>query len=266
MRKIAALGEIEEGSVITYIVDGLKLSDDLKFPMYSAATFKELRKRYELVEAIAKNKSMQKKRPAVQIKNQTRGQGEAEKINARKQQHCYNCGSSQHKRAECKSETKCFKCNGVGHMSKHCENVKKNISVIRNGCRLKQMTIDGTAIECLVDTGADVSLMYKKMYDRKLNTRLLRKCFAKLYGLGNIGTAVLGEFMASVEVDGIKPDHKSLVVPDAKLNVDAIVGYDFLQKFTITLNANGYKFTPIDDADHNPNVVMLSDKIKYCTQ
>jgi len=42
MRKIAALGIVQDESVIRYIADGLKLRDHLKYPLYSAATFKEL--------------------------------------------------------------------------------------------------------------------------------------------------------------------------------------------------------------------------------
>jgi len=45
MRKIAALGIVEDESVIRYIADGLKLRDDLKYPLFSATTFKELRSR-----------------------------------------------------------------------------------------------------------------------------------------------------------------------------------------------------------------------------
>jgi len=36
MRKIAALGIVEDESVIRYIADALKLRDDLKYPLYSA--------------------------------------------------------------------------------------------------------------------------------------------------------------------------------------------------------------------------------------
>lgn len=266
MRKIAALGEIEEESIITYIVDGLEVSDDMKFPLYSAPTFKELRKRYELVEILGKNNSVNKRRPTTQTHIHTRGKGEADKGIERKQQHCYNCGSSQHKRAECKEETKCFKCNGVGHMAKQCVKAKQSINVVRNECRVKEMTIDGTKIKCLVDTGADVSLVRKGKYDEKFEGRMLHKCFAKLFGLGNVTTAVLGEFAAQVEVDGLKTEHTFLVVPDAKLNVDVIVGYDFLQKFTITLNSGGYTFAlnkeaKVEEAEYNVFNVVNSNTV-----
>jgi len=46
LRKIASLGIVEDESVIRYIADGLKLHDDLKYPLYSATTFKELRSRF----------------------------------------------------------------------------------------------------------------------------------------------------------------------------------------------------------------------------
>jgi len=55
MRKIAALGIVEDESVFRYIVDGLKLRDDLKYPLYSATTFKELRSRFETIEMMTKS-------------------------------------------------------------------------------------------------------------------------------------------------------------------------------------------------------------------
>ena len=52
MRKIAAAGKIEEESVIRYIVDGLRVKPDLKYNMYNAKTYKELREQYEIYDRI----------------------------------------------------------------------------------------------------------------------------------------------------------------------------------------------------------------------
>jgi len=58
MRKIAALGHVEDQSIISYVVDGLEMRDDLKFPLYSACSFKELLSRYELIETVAKSSAV----------------------------------------------------------------------------------------------------------------------------------------------------------------------------------------------------------------
>ena len=52
MRKIAAAGKIEDKSVIRYIVDGLRVKPDLKYNMYNAKTYKQLREQYEIYDRI----------------------------------------------------------------------------------------------------------------------------------------------------------------------------------------------------------------------
>lgn len=44
MRKIAALGNIEEKLVIRYIIDSLKIRNELKYQMYTATNYKEFAK------------------------------------------------------------------------------------------------------------------------------------------------------------------------------------------------------------------------------
>nr|XP_041633337.1 uncharacterized protein LOC121503185 [Drosophila kikkawai] len=34
--------------------------------------------------------------------------------------HCFNCGSADHLRKDCKAAVKCFSCNKKGHMSRDC--------------------------------------------------------------------------------------------------------------------------------------------------
>lgn len=138
-------------------MDGLEVRDDLKFPLYSASSFKELLTRYELVETVAKNSSVKKSR-----KYEKTGEKQQEQHNKQQQQHCFNCGSTEHKRAECKEETKCFKCNGVGHIAKQCRGEKPAVNVVVKENRVKEMKIGTTSMSCLIDTGADVSLMRKE--------------------------------------------------------------------------------------------------------
>lgn len=55
MKKIAALGYIEDISVIRYIVDGLPIKSELKYSLYNAKNFKELRDQYEILERVIKS-------------------------------------------------------------------------------------------------------------------------------------------------------------------------------------------------------------------
>lgn len=244
MRKLAAMGDVEDQSTIRYIVDGLRWKPELTFPLYSAATFSELRQRHEIIDMANGRKSNEpnckewKKRGADKMATKSEDGG-----NTRKQ-HCYNCGSAEHKRAECKMDTKCFKCNGSGHIAKQCDkNVQKSeVNIISNKTRAKQMKINNQEFSCLVDTGSDVTLIQESVYKSKFGDSALQKSSAVLYGLGNIPIRAIGTFTAEIDVDNLKSTHKFLIVPDSTINYGVIIGYDFIEKFTLVLKGSTYSF------------------------
>ncbi|XP_070141716.1 uncharacterized protein [Drosophila kikkawai] len=164
MRKIAAQGLVEDESVIRYIADGRKLSNDLKYPLYSAPSLKELRSRFETIEMMTKTTAGRKQ--AVQqsdVGNAVKPGKRFEQQQNQNKRYCFNCGSPEHMRAECKEETKCFKCSGSGHTSRNCRGENQNIGVISES-REKTLTINNKSVSCLVATGADVSLMRFRTY------------------------------------------------------------------------------------------------------
>ncbi|XP_050338541.1 uncharacterized protein LOC126764887 [Bactrocera neohumeralis] len=216
MRKLAALGSIEDEVVIRYIVDGIK---QMSYKSSSSA--------------------VQKRNYTKLAQNVKDDEGENRAVS----RHCFNCGSSTHIRAECKAETKCFKCNGNGHIAKNCEYQKRTVNMLTSDKRKKQMRISNKYISCLIDTGADVSLMQQCVYEKNFGNHSLQKSFAKLYGLGNVAIAAKGALSLKVEVDNIKTEHSFLVVADHKINNEVIVGYDFIQRFQLEFNAKGYFFS-----------------------
>jgi len=60
---------------------------------------------------------------------------------------------------------------------------------------------------------------------------------------------VLGALNFDVEVDGMQTLHRFLIVPDTKINVNIIIGFDFLKKFTVVLENGKYAFKRGDDTD-----------------
>ncbi|XP_050338481.1 uncharacterized protein LOC126764879 [Bactrocera neohumeralis] len=153
MRKLAALGSIEDEVVIRYIVDGIK---QMSYKSSSSA--------------------VQKRNYTKLAQNVKDDEGENRAVS----RHCFNCGSSTHIRAECKAETKCFKCNGNGHIAKNCEYQKRTVNMLTSDKRSKQMRISNKYISCLIDTGADVSLMQQCVYAKILAItaykKVLRNC------------------------------------------------------------------------------------------
>jgi len=98
---IFALGIVEDESVIRYIADGFKFRDDL------SSTSNMMKSNIQRKQAGKPKKRFDQKQ------NQS-------------QRHCFNCGSTEHMRDECKEETKCFKCNGGGHTSRNCPGEKRS--------------------------------------------------------------------------------------------------------------------------------------------
>ncbi|XP_070136089.1 uncharacterized protein [Drosophila bipectinata] len=154
MRKIAALGSIDASSVIRYIVDGLNLRSDFKYTLYNCKSFKELQEQYDVFERVN-----EKSFKPFQLNDAkwTPNQKKQYEFNDRKS-YCFNCGSADHLRKDCKAATKCFSCNKEGHMSRDCPRSAAGVQVVRSGRRMKKVIINDVEVECLVDTGAD----YKK--------------------------------------------------------------------------------------------------------
>ncbi|XP_053968663.1 uncharacterized protein LOC128870091 [Anastrepha ludens] len=246
MRKVAAMGSVEEASVIRYIIEGLKMRNELKILLLNSKTYKELLEQYEIIETMnsSKERTVSSDRKfgsgaaAATARRHNTQAWETNRMNERKQ-HCYNCGSTRHVRSECREETKCFKCNGNGHIAKNC--AKQNVNLVSK--RLKQMRIGGNSVNCLVDTGVDVTLMRYSTYKRLFQQYPLKANSIKLYGLGNKNTDVRGMFSSTIEVDGLKTGHTILVVDDNNIMFDALIGFDLIEKFTLTVNATGYTFT-----------------------
>ncbi|CAD7001047.1 unnamed protein product [Ceratitis capitata] len=67
----------------------------------SAQIFKELIKRYELIESFDKSNASNKRRQTAELKSYEQNRvDKGDRENERK--HCLNCGSTQHKRVDCK--------------------------------------------------------------------------------------------------------------------------------------------------------------------
>lgn len=43
-------------------------------------------------------------------------------------------------------------------------------------------------------------------------------------------------------MDNLKSTHKFLIVPDSTINYGVIIGYDFIEKFTLVLKGSTYSF------------------------
>jgi len=233
MKKIAALGEVETVALITHIVNGLDIKKEYKGAMLRCKTLKELKQEFEIYESL----NIVDK-PNIQPKPKQITQGV-------KADHCFNCGSREHKRKDCTLPTKCFSCNQEGHISSKCPEKVNSMRIHVDSARTKPVIINGIIINCLVDTGSDVTIIkeaiFKKMKDVDLN-----RTATVLRGLGNASTQPIGCFRALIKTDQVEASHNVLVVHDSKFSCDGIVGHDFISKFRLICSAEGYTFLDLE--------------------
>lgn len=251
MKKIAALGEVETVALITHIVNGLDIKKEYKGAMLRCKTLKELKQEFEIYESL----NIVDK-PNIQPKPKQITQGV-------KADHCFNCGSREHKRKDCTLPTKCFSCNQEGHISSKCPEKVNSMRIHVDSARTKPVIINGIIINCLVDTGSDVTIIkeaiFKKMKDVDLN-----RTATVLRGLGNASTQPIGCFRALIKTDQVEASHNVLVVHDSKFSCDGIVGHDFISKFRLICSAEGYTF--LDPEADKKQAVEYSQMFNICEE
>nr|XP_036231986.1 uncharacterized protein LOC118683461 [Bactrocera oleae] len=124
-----------------------------------------------------------------------------------------NCGSPEHMKKDCNVGTKCFKCDAVGHISTSCPQSVKLVRVVKDSKRLKNIILNGFEVACLVDTGADVTIVKHSVY-MKLVDVVLSPCRSLLRGLGKTGIVPLGIFTGAVQIDDMETVQNFIVVAE----------------------------------------------------
>ncbi|KAL7731398.1 hypothetical protein ACLKA6_001421 [Drosophila palustris] len=171
----------------------------------NCTSFKELREKYDIYEKVAdvnEKSSTEKKQFQPSKSNDKGASGKSDR-----KQHCFNCGAADHLRKDCKAEQKCFRCNKSGHMSAQCTS-STSVNVAYEEKRLKSLKINNVVVNALVDTGADVSIVKRSLFN-KMNGVELGRNVAALRGLGTNVVRPDGEFQASVDVDKMEVTHSS---------------------------------------------------------
>jgi len=111
---------------------------------------------------------------------------------------------------------------------------------------MKMVTLNEIEVECLVDTGADVSILSNFFFDQIPNFHY-GGMFVKAARIGKKITCPVGCFSADVALDEETTRHKFVVVQDE----DALLELDLISKFNLSLLAEGNKFSSyIPDDTH----------------
>ncbi|XP_078051386.1 uncharacterized protein LOC144477531, partial [Augochlora pura] len=240
LQEIASQGNVEDEALIEHIINGIQDEEMNKTMLYGACSLHEMRKRLELFDR-RKEKMMENKKPFIkkaEIEKKKMPHGKYGKT------HCYGCGSIDHEHSNCSDKAKglkCFNCNNFGHIAPNCPDGKKSKqsvakvnSIQCNGGELK-VSIDNVTCGALVDTGSEVSLIRKDLFD-KIGKVRLNKTSRTLTGFGNARIIPIGRFDAKLVIDGDEHITSMLVVPRESMTSEVILGRDFLNRVELCMN------------------------------
>lgn len=157
MMALANQANIDEVAVITYVVDGLPGSDELKASMYEAETFSELKKKLHVYVML------QKKQNSKYSKQEFKPRFKRNDYNPDKDK-CDDATKNVPDESR-RQRGPCFKCGKYGHISRFCsseedkEKKKMNcLSRMQSEMR-KWVTINGKKLYSLFDTGSDYTVV-----------------------------------------------------------------------------------------------------------
>ncbi|XP_055387616.1 uncharacterized protein K02A2.6-like [Condylostylus longicornis] len=245
MVDIASQTNIDESSVVSYIIDGIKDLSGNKMILFGANTISELKEKLLVYEKISKSeisRHIADKKPNMKSKNDNNSYKKVAR-------YCFNCGSNDHEFHNCPHKDKgpkCFGCNKYGHKKVDCkEPINKNYDTNKNSFSAKTSTnmtktmksnmciqakINNIDFECLIDTGSDICVL-KQCYFKLINVNSnFRNSPIIINGLGtNISTK--GSCYVTIDVNGDIYDNIEIhSVDDNYLQTDMIIGMNLLNK------------------------------------
>lgn len=285
VKQTASKSNMDEESIINYIITGIYDDSTNKNILYDAKTFNELKNKletYSKIKESSKYKRFQSYQPntnkaiitqmypqqpkqSSQFKphfhnfktnstpvrtNPFRTQQYNENVFVSNNNRCTNCGAVSHNFSNCpykQNGNRCFQCNEFGHIAKNCpKNAQPSTSgnnyFTNNNCnKIEKLDMHinifccGIDISALVDTGSDVTLMKKNVYDCLLNAKKINLMGIPLTGFGQTIKKTYGNFSTQIVVNHEAFDINCHVVPNNYINENMLLGKDFLSKVEVNI-------------------------------
>lgn len=245
MRKLGYQGGVEEESVIMYTINGIDDFPSNKSLLYGAKNYDDFK------ENLRKYEQFKLQLGLSQPKLQTFSTSSNVK---KKTGRCFNCGIVGHSAKDCMRREKgpnCFKCNEFGHKSFNCNEQKektieaKNQKIANLGyegstlqSKYKIVTLNGVAVEALIDTGSDATLVQISFFNSIKEVNLIESA-KRFSGFGRNVVTARGYFKANILIDDEQFDSNVYVIPDQDGIPNCIIGRNILNGTALVMNENG---------------------------
>lgn len=176
MKAFTNYAAMDEESLIDYIIKGIADEPTHKVILYGAETFDDLKDKIKADEKMC-NVNPSPKTKVGQVHRQPKAEP-----------RCYNCGEKGHRSDKCPHKSKgikCFKCGGFGHIAPNCKSAETKREINRVSTRDMNVLvlIDSIPEEALVDTGSDVTIIKKSIYDKLPSKPRIEPTLTTLTGL-----------------------------------------------------------------------------------
>lgn len=167
---------------------------------------------------------------------------------------CYNCGKKSHISGACLDKNKrpkCFGCDEYGHKVLDCPKKEKAETnfIIASSMSNKHnvdVKINNIPISEIFDTGSDLTVMRADEFIRIAAPKLVDKR-VQFRGVGTELNTTVGEFNATIMVDGHSYPILINVISDNLSCHKLLIGRDFLDKVDIHVRHGAAKISPVYD-------------------
>lgn len=195
-------------------------------------------------------------------------------IKSGKSRRCFNCGSDQHESSSCPDKDKgpkCFSCGTFGHKSSSCvdkkdksqkkdKKVAANLMIVPNKKRVsKEVTVNEKKVKTLFDTGSDINIIQKSVFNR-YNFGTMKKVNFEFLGVGAENHAI-GYFDIKVVVDGDKYDDICFVIGNQDQLPGFVIGLSIMNQGEVTINANGLSMKKGNSKDETTSAKEINDEL-----
>lgn len=268
MRELARNNNIDEKSLVEYIVEGIHDYHSNKVILYGASSIEELKIKllaYEkfkggLKDKNPKNKQLTDSKTKDNASEPKKNMNERSS-NSKENKRCFLCGDSSHIQNACPTKEKglkCFKCNDFGHRAcdkicpkyegKREEKIKDSSSLnFLSGARsIKEVEMCGKKIRALFDTGSEINVIKSNLF-QKLKISYDIGSARKFIGLGGAKIVSNKFFMGKVGVDGEVFDSKIFIFDDNEIEDDLIIGMELMLPHRVTFECGQIKMEKLNE-------------------